>query len=422
MKKIITTLIIALSTLNSSDFDYAFNYFGNFSTTGLSHDGFYAISLRPEEIGSDLSIKPLSKFGGQLSIFKDNFEFTAQKIVKYFSKGSIDWLYLKYNYNYNLSFKIGRMQVPFFLNSNSLEVDYIHTWTRAPIEVYGMIPMDSYNGVELSYQKDFDNFFFSGSVMLYGSREETLENMILINASDVNDSYFDIDKGRGVSLSFEKDNFTIKGTHYQGRTSVYLDNDKNLKQFYNVLDFLKTLGYDYSYVKNDYIWDKAKTTFSSFGINYDAEDFFVQSEIARMNTYVILPEMLGYYILTGYKYSYKFTPYFIFAQHKNNKEHFYENRLTSNNSDITPILDEVTTNINKQLYQLNFGQTTLSLGFRYDIEIGLSLKMQIDRIESKSYGVENDIDPFIRLGFLGREQGVTDKPVYLYSMSINFAY
>ncbi len=84
----------------------------------------------------------------------DKLKFVTQLIGKANSEDNsgIEWLYLNYNPQANLSFKLGQLRTPFFNNSDVLDISYAYPWSIAPTEVYASFFFSHYRGADISYQ------------------------------------------------------------------------------------------------------------------------------------------------------------------------------------------------------------------------------------------------------------------------------
>ncbi len=47
--------------------------------------------------------------------------------------------------------RLGRLPLPVFLVSDFRQVGYANTWIRPPIEVYGQVPLDNVDGLDVLY-------------------------------------------------------------------------------------------------------------------------------------------------------------------------------------------------------------------------------------------------------------------------------
>lgn len=64
----------------------------------------------------------------------------------------LQWAYIEYAIDTDLSARFGRLRVPGFMLSEFLDVGYAYPWVQTPEEVYGWLPFSRYEGLDLRYQ------------------------------------------------------------------------------------------------------------------------------------------------------------------------------------------------------------------------------------------------------------------------------
>lgn len=64
----------------------------------------------------------------------------------------MQWAYIEYAFDTDLSARFGRLRVPGFMLSEFLDVGYAYPWAQTPEEVYGWLPFSRYEGLDLRYQ------------------------------------------------------------------------------------------------------------------------------------------------------------------------------------------------------------------------------------------------------------------------------
>lgn len=66
---------------------------------------------------------------------------------------AVEWAYLGYDITENLTFRAGRLRVPFYLYSESLQVGFSYPWARAPLDMYAS-PITALESLDLTYSFD----------------------------------------------------------------------------------------------------------------------------------------------------------------------------------------------------------------------------------------------------------------------------
>jgi hypothetical protein len=85
-------------------------------------------------------------------IVSDNADLTLQLVARAADDWQLEaeWAFLRYQITDNLSFRSGRLRLPVYLFSESLEVGFSYPWVRPPTEVYSL-PISNYEGIDLLY-------------------------------------------------------------------------------------------------------------------------------------------------------------------------------------------------------------------------------------------------------------------------------
>ena len=142
--------------------------FNGFFSTGFaraSNDAGYA-GITDESEVADLSLFAL----------QGTFDVTqkSQIVMQLVGRGEddwepqVEWAYLSHRPTNNLQIRAGKMRIPFFMYSDSLEVGYAQPWARPPQSVYGPIAVTSYVGADASYNLNFDNSLLAKVLELHG--------------------------------------------------------------------------------------------------------------------------------------------------------------------------------------------------------------------------------------------------------------
>ena len=62
----------------------------------------------------------------------------------------IEWAYLAYDYNEQITMRGGRMRLPFYLYSESMDVGYSYPWVRPPLTMYNT-ELSNYDGFDIAW-------------------------------------------------------------------------------------------------------------------------------------------------------------------------------------------------------------------------------------------------------------------------------
>ena len=390
-------------------FDTKFNYFGNIALSRLDTSGYDLNHFNHDRVNDVWSLSPYSKVGAQITVVKGDFTFAAQGLLREVHdsvEADSTWLNLKYDINDNYAIRLGRIQTKVFLYSESLNLDYLHLWTKAPVEVYTLMPVGTFDGLELSYNKLIGDYNFNASLVLFGSYTDS------IYASKNRENVLKIDHSNSLFVTLESDKIRYKASYSRSHTNI--DDGaihKAIKQG------LEAYGND----MERYTYEDRYSDIYSCGFQYRGESLIVDAEIAHFESNSLLPSSTGAYALVGYTLN-EWTPFVMYGENHNDKSHFDTSAIVTPDATSTLLkrgLDDI-------MYLTNFSQKTASIGMRYDLGVGLALKAQVDRITTSNYG---DISPLgiqtsglERGSILSRDAGVDDKAVYAFTFSLSFAY
>ncbi|MDG5501471.1 hypothetical protein [Marinobacter sp. BGYM27] len=122
-----------------------------FFSTGYAradNDAGFADITEESEV-ADLSLMALQ---GTFSINDD-----TKAVMQLVSRGvqdwdtELEWAYLSHQLTNDLQIRAGKMRLPFFMYSDSLEVGYAQPWARPPQAVYGPVTVNNYVGADATY-------------------------------------------------------------------------------------------------------------------------------------------------------------------------------------------------------------------------------------------------------------------------------
>jgi len=404
MKQNNLVLIIFLlisSLLTANDFNTNMNYFGNLTTSSLNKDGFNTKGYEVDDVKNHFQLSSYSKLGAQTTIYNDRWMFVAQAVTHYKDnelKADLTWLNVKYTINDDFSIRGGRMQSSAFLNSDVRDIDYVNTWGLEPNAFYTMLPMKFYDGIEISYNKVIGEYYINLNLTPYGTLETSMDDLVSDSILSVKDIHI-------ISFDISNNDFKFKVTYGQVNINIPIE-DTNYNQ---VIDGLKE--------ENDmskYNYTDKKVSFLTLGLEYNYENYSLVSELAQISSNSLIADTIGYYTMLSYRYD-KFIPFVMYSVSDNQKSHFDTTNIVDNsNQHFKEKLDQI-------LYQTNNSQRTISLGFKYDLMVGVALKFQLDKITIKDYGVDYS-ETTKRVGYTQRDAGVYDDSVYQTTIGLSFVF
>jgi len=289
--------------------------------------------------------------------------------------------FLKAQVNKDFAVRLGRLPLPVFLVSDFRQVGYANTWIRPPVEVYGQVPLDNVDGVDVLYTGDAGPVTFNGQAF-YGKTDLSL------SAADVSVKNF-----WGVNASATVGPLTVRAARTQSKLTLVSAQANGLIAAVRQAGFV-SLADDLATV------DK-KSTFTAFGAVLDWHNVIVQAEDTKATIGGYPADSSGRYVLAGYRVD-KFTPYAMYAERE------VDSAQTSN------VIPQV-----GPLLPLAFGvnallagqeQNTTSFGVRWDAATSVAVKFQYDHVDPKGAGLFANVKP----GF--------DGPVNVFGVAVDVVF
>jgi Gram-negative porin len=270
------------------------------------------------ETDSDLGLQLTGKANDWLSA---TVQGLAEKINADQISMAVEWAFLKLQPIDGLTIRAGRMAMPTFIVSDSINVGYATTWLRAPNEVYGLAMLPLLEGGDITYRKSLGPVAVSVTAL---GGESTLRALgTNYEARDV----------RGANLQVETDWVTFRA----GKVETSEVEVGGTPQIYS---------------------------FTGFGASVDHNNIVAQAEFVerRAGYYYNIVSANGWYVMGGYRFG-KFTPYAI-----------YSSTDPQYNPDSAPVQLAVPliSNIQK----------TVATGVRWDAFSSVDFKFQLERVNT----------------------------------------
>lgn len=195
-------------------------------------------------------------------------DFTLQVRSSEDWKGHYDpqvgWAFLRHTWSPELSMRVGRLRVPFFMLSDSIQVNFAHPWVRLPSEVYGGNPFNDLDGADLRYrwnlgaaELELRPYFGSGRVEFVSGNGR-------------------LHGARGLNLALTVGEFSFHAGHGESRMEIRWD-DPAFRQLRSALN----LG-GFSKVIKDLSGNDGYARFDSLGFQWDDGAWLVSGEAVRL--------------------------------------------------------------------------------------------------------------------------------------------
>lgn len=270
---------------------------------------------------------------------------------------AVEWAFLKWNPNDAWNIHLGRLRLPAYGYSESYNVGFSYPWIRTPMEIYAQVPFSSYDGMSLSYNGVYDDYFYKVQIP-YGKSDLKLK---ISTTTRLNMTFENM---WGVVLSGGTQFVQLRANYIQGTMNPSLDPTLPL------IDALENNGL--SSVANDFKLDGKIGRYMGFGATINYELWEIIGEYSHKTTDSFTGDFDSWFLHVGYQWD-KLKPYVMYAQTTQEPSKTSRNPLDTTN----PFYDSLQTIIDGQ----NLEQCTWTLGVRYDITDNMALKIQYETID-----------------------------------------
>lgn len=300
----------------------------------------------------------------------DRLSFTTQIVTKPYHAGwdtQLDWAYLKFQADDNLSYRIGRMRPPTYMLSDYLDVNFVHPWIRPPTELYSTTPFNRTNGVDLIWQRRVGDvalllqpYLSQGKFTLSGGAKTEVKRV------------------RGMHMTAAIDDLTLRlGYVAADLTSVRTE----ITRAIGVLERYCGLGDSAACEQSLALSVEGKPiSFTSLGFAWEGEKYFASGEIAKRRTASFIADATTGYLSGGVRLG-DWTPYLAYAWFSNDSPTRFSGGSFPGVPGVAPGTNAVVTGL---LVENQMDQQTATLGIRYELSEQTSLKLQWDHIQTRA--------------------------------------
>ncbi|MFC5500207.1 porin [Caenimonas terrae] len=352
--------------------DIKFSGFGTLAATHSSEHNadFVGTIFQPNGAGatSDWAFGVDSKLGAQVDAkFGDRWSAVLQVVSQHTYdnnyRPNVEWANVKFQATPELSLRAGRIAAPSFLVSDTRFVGYAQPWVRPPVEVYGVIPITSNDGVDLSYRKQFGSFTNTLQAY-YGTATARLESGKVKSKA-----------GWGINDSVQSGDLTLRAGYTANKLDMQLANVDTLLGAIGQFSALPApIGPQAGALVQKYRLTDMKTSSFTLAASYDPGQWFAMAELVDFRGAGILTDSRSWYLTGGYRFA-SFTPYATYARSRSS---------VANEPGIPlPPAAPLNAGLNALLNnQFNGSQTTVSAGVRWDFMKNTALKLQYDHVRN----------------------------------------
>lgn len=387
-----TVLVLGLhaTSVHADDTGPSIFSFNGFGTLGVAHSSegqadFVTGTLKPKGAGysGDWSLAVDSLIAGQITAnFTPKLTAVVQGIVEQNYDNSYsphtEWANIKYQFAPDFNARIGRTVLPVFLVSDYRKVNYANPWVRPPVELYGLIPISTIDGVDINYRFRFGDLSNNIKV-LYGNSKNQVPDSAGGGTVEVKDNF-------GISYDGEYRALTMHMAYVRSE-------DLTVQAVEPLFDALRQFGAEGIAIANKYDPNDTPLSFIGVGGTYNPGTWFLTAEWGTVRSNSLIGDRSAWYVTGGQRIG-KFTPYLTFS--KTTANELSEAGLTI--SALPPFLAGPAAAINAGLAS-SLGplpdQQTIAAGVRWDFMDNVCLKLQFNHanIGSDSNGTLVNIQP-----------------------------
>lgn len=327
----------------------------------------------------DIDLLSTSLVGLQADVpVSERLSITGQAIVRDRSKNTIDdaisQLFFKYSFNPGLNARIGRLPLDLFALTEFRDIGYAYPWSVAPMEVYGLVPNRSLDGIDVSYTSRFSSSTLTTNV--YGGRSSTFA------FTQGNQADIELQNIVGLSLDLSTLDWYVKLRHTQG---TFGDNPENTKGFLYQIDQIPTLLWPgvKDFIENFSFKGKV-IEYSSASAQYNLGRWSLGGEYSWIRSDVAAVERVeGGYVSLSYRLE-DLSFYSVFGFADSNSYEFDE-VITVPPAQF-PGYAEFTYGINAAMNSFSSNQESFSIGLRYELYDNAALKLQWTQTNIDEWG------------------------------------
>jgi hypothetical protein len=376
--------------VHSSDHNADFTS-SSYEPTGAGHTDNWSAAV-DSRLGAQLTGNLTAKLSAVLQVVaQQNFDSSYTPHV--------EWANVQYQITPDFRVRVGRTQLPIFLEADTRLIGYAYPWARPPVEVNNLMPVTSNIGVDVSYRAAFG----------------TLINTVQLTTGYLN-AQFPASSGRGDEHVAARRILLLVDTVERGFATVHASYGQarlTVPELGPLFDAFREFGPQGIGVAERYDVDDRHIDFVGASARYDPGEWFAMSEWGRLNGHSVISNRMAWYVSGGYRLG-KFTPYVTLAG-------LSESGNTSDpgidTAGLPPSLAAAAAELNgalNSILAMRISQRTASIGARWDVVSGASLEAQYDHTQlgTNSQGFLTNLQPGFRLG----------SSVDLISLTIDFVF
>lgn len=306
--------------------------------------------------GDRVDLGPDSVFGLQFGLqFGQGTGAVLQVTTRETQRGDYDprpaLAFVSHALTPELTVRAGRLRSPFFMLSDTTDINYNQPWVRLPAEVYGLNPFADLDGVDLLHRKrvgeafvELHPYFGASSIPVIGGGRARLQRLL------------------GLTMTVEAGEFSFSAGHAEADLSV-----KRTSPSY--LALIDEAGLSPA-LQARLSGSGANASFSSLGMQWDDGRWRIVAELGRLEADAFVNSATGAYIAVGRRFG-PLMPYLSIARQRQN-DPLADPALADSASSASALAL-----FNRSRNQ---AQRSLTLGGRWDFSPHAALKAEFSHI------------------------------------------
>lgn len=368
---------------------FALNTYGSFGFSKSSLKTPYYRSKNTSTFGVDDHWSGVmdNRLGVQLALnFDPNWSAVLHSVVVRNGDDKVNpatiWAQLKWKLNDQTRLYLGRSLNTLFLTSEEFHVGYAQPWVRPPVELYSMAGENGFSdGVNVQHQ------------MPMGDTVLSLEAKAGVSALDRNNYSVQNQPIYGLSATLIQPELTLRASLLQAHVNAQIVRLDPLLSLIRQQSPAIAEEYSLASIRNQ--------RYLSLGMRYEHQNYLFMMEVARTQLRrKSLPDQLGGYVTLGYSVG-NWMPYISYSQLK-----------ILGSTDELRLQGLASQAANAYLSSKKNDQKNLSLGLRWDVKPGLSVKLQLDQVRPQAN----------QIGLLNAKLPAGQNQIRVLSLMMDWAY
>jgi hypothetical protein len=310
-------------------------------------------------------------------------QFVSRETARNDYAPRVSLAFLSHQFAPELTARAGRLRIPFFMLSESIDINYSNPWVRPPVEVYGLNPFSDLDGADVLYR-----------TQLKGMNLEVHPYVGASSIPIIRGGTAKLKRLRGLRATLDTGELIVSAGHAAAELSVQ-------RTAPAVLAFINAMPEQArAYINGS----GARVTFSSIGFQWDKDNWQFSGELARSTADRFTNSAKGGYFTAAYRFG-AFTPYLSLARQRQDDTLVPDGLAADNNT------------LRAFNRSRNQAQKSITTGIRWDIDPQVALKAELSHVRTD----RGALGSFFPRGNVFAE-GLDDRKINLLSVSVDVVF